>query len=155
MQHAALAGGARMLLQRLEVPRVLRAAGNEAADPETAYIPASAEDNLARFKQEAPVWIDHSHDKVERSKNMVAVAQQALSLQQESERLAQNQLAQGVVLMSERRQAMAATYKAHADFLQANLGSYLAWAELQETVGLTETRSLMREFFAEDWERDT
>ena len=83
------------------------------------------------------VSIERSYNKVERTKNMVAVAQQVLNLRQESERLAQNQLAQGLVLISERRQAMAATYKAQADFLQTNLGYYLAWAELQETVGLT------------------
>ena len=98
---------------------------------------AEAEENLTRLKEEVAVSIDRSYNKVERTKNMVAVAQQALNLRQESERLTQNQLAQGVVLISERRQAMAATYKAQADSLQANLGYYLARAELQETIGLT------------------
>jgi outer membrane protein TolC len=98
---------------------------------------AEAEENLTRLKEEVAVSIDRSYNKVERTKNMVAVAQQVLNLRQESERLAQNQLAQGVVLVSERRQATAATYRAQADFLQTNLGYYLAWAELQETVGLT------------------
>jgi outer membrane protein TolC len=98
---------------------------------------AQAEENLTRLKEEVAVSIERSFNKVERTKNMVAVAQQALKLRQESERLAQNQLAQNVVLTSERRQATAATYKAQADFLQANLGYLLAWAELQQTVGLT------------------
>ncbi len=98
---------------------------------------AEAEENLTRLKEEVAVSVDRSYNKVERTKKMIAVAQQALSLRQESERLAQNKLTQGVVLISERGQATAATYKAQADFLQANLGYYLAWAELQETVGLT------------------
>jgi outer membrane protein TolC len=60
-----------------------------------------------------------------------------VALRQESERLAQNQSSQGVVLVSDRRQATAATYKAQADYLQASLGYLLAWAEFEQTVGRT------------------
>jgi outer membrane protein TolC len=98
---------------------------------------AEAEENLTRLKEQVAVSIEQSCNKVERTKKMVEVAQQVLKLRQESLRLAQNQLAQGAVLASERREATAATYKAEADFLQANLGHLLAWAELQETLGLT------------------
>ena len=65
------------------------------------------------------------------------VASQVVILRQEGERLAGNQLTQGVVLMSDRRQATAATYKAQADYLQASLGYLLAWAELEQAVGRT------------------
>jgi outer membrane protein TolC len=65
------------------------------------------------------------------------VAQQVLNLRQESERLAQNQLTQGVLLVSAHHRATAATFKAQADFLQAKLGNLLAWAQLQATIGLT------------------
>jgi hypothetical protein len=58
-----------------------------------------------------------------------------VKLRQESERLAQNQLNQFVLLVSERRQATAATYKAQADFLQASLGYLLAWAKIEQAVG--------------------
>jgi outer membrane protein TolC len=98
---------------------------------------AQAEENLRRLKEEVAVSIERSYNKVQRTKNMVEVANQVVKLRQESERLAQNQLAQGAVLISDRRQATAATYKAQAAFLQANLGYLLAWAELQEAVGLT------------------
>ena len=64
-------------------------------------------------------------------------ANQVVRLRQEGERLAQNQLAAGVVLVSERRQATAATYKAEADSLQTSLGYLLAWAELEQAVGRT------------------
>ena len=98
---------------------------------------AEALENVRRLKEDVAVSIKRSYDKVQRTKSMVAVAQQVVSLRQESERLAQNQLAQGVVLISDRRQATAETYKAQADWLQANLGYLLAWAELQESAGIT------------------
>jgi outer membrane protein TolC len=89
------------------------------------------------LKEEVAVSIERSYNKVQRTKSLVEVATQIVKLRQESERLAQNQLAQGAVLVSERRQATAAIYKAQAEFLQANLGYRLAWAELQEAAGIT------------------
>jgi outer membrane protein TolC len=68
---------------------------------------------------------------------MVQVATEVVKLREEGERLAQNQLTHGVILVSDRRRATAATYKAQADLLQANLGYLLAWAELEQTVGHT------------------
>ncbi len=98
---------------------------------------AEAEENLERLKEEVAVGIERSYNKVERTKNMVRVAEQVVKLRQESERLAQNQLTQGMVLVSERRETTAATYKAQADYLQASLGYLLAWAELEQAVGRT------------------
>jgi outer membrane protein TolC len=98
---------------------------------------AQAEQNLERLKEEVAVRIDRSYHKLERTKHMVEVANQVVALRKESERLAQNQLTQGIVLVADRRQASAATYKAQADYLQANLGYLLAWAELEQTVGRT------------------
>jgi len=98
---------------------------------------AEAEENVRRLKDEVAVSIERSYNKVQRTKKLVDVAQQVVTLRQESERLAENQLTQGEVLVSERRQATAATYKAQADFLQARLGYLLAWAELEQAVGRT------------------
>jgi outer membrane protein TolC len=98
---------------------------------------AQAEENLQRLKEEVAVVIERNYNKVERTKNLVEVANQVVKLRRESERLAQNQLAQGVVLVSERRQTTAATSKAEADYLQASLGYLLAWAELEQAVGRT------------------
>jgi outer membrane protein TolC len=98
---------------------------------------AQAEENLRRLKDEVAVLIERSYNKVERTKKLVEVADQVVKLRQESERLAENQSTQGVILVSERRQAAAATYKADADFLQASLGHLLAWAELEQAVGHT------------------
>ena len=98
---------------------------------------AEAEENLRRLRDEVSVGIERSYNKVERTRNMVRVANEVVKLRQESERLAQNQLTQGVILVSERRQATAASYKAQAEYLQASLGYLLAWAELERTAGRT------------------
>jgi outer membrane protein TolC len=98
---------------------------------------AQAEENFERLKEEVAVTIERSYNKVERTRRLVQVANQVVKLRQEGERLAGNQLTQGVVLVSERRQATAATYKAEADHLQASLGYLLAWAELEQAVGRT------------------
>jgi outer membrane protein TolC len=98
---------------------------------------AQTEENLRRLKEEVAVGIERSYNKVERTRNMVQVANEVLKLRQESERLAQNQLTQGVLLVSERRQATAASYKAQAESLQASLGYLLARTELEQAAGRT------------------
>jgi outer membrane protein TolC len=108
-----------------------------AAVRERAAQLAQAEQNLERLKEDVAVEVERSYNKVERTKSLVNVASQVAELRQESERLATNQLAQGEVLVSERRQASAAVYKAQADLLQASLGYLLARAELERTLGKT------------------
>ena len=98
---------------------------------------AEAEENLSRLKEQVAVRIEKSYNKVEQTKSQVQVANQIVKLRQESERLAQNRLTEGEVLVSDRRHATAASYKAQADYLQASLGYLLAWAELEQTVGRT------------------
>jgi len=98
---------------------------------------AQSEENLQRLKDEVAVAIERSYNKIQRTGNLVQVANEVVKLRHEGERLAGNQLTQGVILASERRQATAATYKAEADYLQANLGHLLAWAELEQAVGRT------------------
>jgi len=98
---------------------------------------AQAEENLQRLKEEAAVSIERSYNRVQQTRSLVQVATQVVKLRQESERLAQNQHTHGVALGSQLGQAAAATYKAQADFVHANLGYLLAWAELQEAAGIT------------------
>jgi outer membrane protein TolC len=98
---------------------------------------SEAELNLERLKEEVAVSIERSYNKVERTQKMLDVARQVMKLRDESERLAGNQLAYGVVQVSERRQASAARYKAQADLLQASLGHLLARAELEQAIGRT------------------
>ena len=98
---------------------------------------AEAEQNLERVKDQVAVEVERSYNKLERTKSMVNVAIQVAKLREESERLTTNQAAQGVVLISDVRQATAANYKAKEELMQARLGYLLAWAELERTVGRT------------------
>lgn len=96
-----------------------------------------AQENVERLKEAVGVQIEQGYNKVERTKRMLQVASQVVKLRAEGERIAENQLTQGVVLVSARRQASAATYKAQADLLQAQLAHLLAQAQLQQTIGRT------------------
>jgi outer membrane protein TolC len=98
---------------------------------------AQAEENLDRLKESVSVQIERSFNKVERTKQMLQVATEVVRLRAEGERVAENQVAQGLVLVSIRRQASAANYKAQADLLQAQLAYLLAGAELEEAAGRT------------------
>ena len=98
---------------------------------------AQAEENLERLKEAVSVQIERSYNKTEQTRNMLKVASEVVRLRAEGERLAENQMSQGVVLVSARRQASAAIYKAQADLLQAQLAHLLAWAELEQTAGRT------------------
>lgn len=98
---------------------------------------AQAEENLRRLKDQVAVGIEREYNKLERTRSMIEVAKQVVELRRESERLAQNQLSQGILLVSDRRQSTAETYKAQANYLQASLGYLLAWAELEQAVGRT------------------
>jgi outer membrane protein TolC len=98
---------------------------------------AQAEENLRRLKEEVAVGIERAYNKVQRTRNLVQVADEVVKLRQEGDRLAGNQLTQGVMVVAERRQATANTYKAQAEYLQASLGYVLAWAELDQAVGRT------------------
>jgi outer membrane protein TolC len=96
-----------------------------------------AQENVERLKEEVGVQVEQSYNKVERTRKMLDVAAQVVKLRTEGERIAENQLTQGAVLVSVRRQASAASYKAQADLLQAQLAHMMAIAELQETIGRT------------------
>jgi len=93
---------------------------------------AEAQENVERLKEEVSVRIGQSYNRVEGTKKMLEVAAEVVTLRTEGERIAENQLTQGVVLFSARRQA-AASYKARAELLQAQLAHLLARAELEVT----------------------
>jgi outer membrane protein TolC len=98
---------------------------------------AQAEENVRRLKDQVAVTIERSYNKLQRIKSLVEVADQLVKLREANERLAENQLAHGVVLVSDNRKATAATYKAQADLLQSRLSYLLAWAELEQAAGQT------------------
>jgi hypothetical protein len=83
------------------------------------------------------VQIERSLNKVERTKQMVRVANAIVRLRTEGERVAENQVVQGAIVVSAQRQASAESYRAQADLLQAQLTHLLAQAELEQTIGRT------------------
>jgi outer membrane protein TolC len=98
---------------------------------------AQAEENLQRLKDNISAQVERNYNAVERIKNLVAVADQVVTLRRESERLSHNQVTQGVVTVANVLDAASATYKSQVELLQANLNYLLAWAELKQTIGET------------------
>jgi outer membrane protein TolC len=98
---------------------------------------AQAQENVERLKESIAVQIERGVNKVERTRQMLQVAAEVVRLRAEGERIAENQLTQGVVLASARRQASAANYRAQADLLHSELAHLLARAELEQTIGRT------------------
>ena len=95
---------------------------------------AQAEENVERLKDSVGVAIEQSLHKVERTQKMLQVAAEVVRLRTESERISENQVKQGALMVSSQRQASAASYKAQADLLQAQLAHMLARAELEQTI---------------------
>jgi outer membrane protein TolC len=98
---------------------------------------AEAEENLKRLKDTISVQVERNYNALERTKSLVAVADQVVALRRENERLSHNQVTQGVVTVANTLEATSATYKSQVDQLQANLNYMLAWAQLKQTIGQT------------------
>jgi outer membrane protein TolC len=98
---------------------------------------SQARENVERLKEAVGVEIGRSLNKIERTRQMLQVAAEVARLRTEGDRIAENQLTNGVILVSARRQASTAIYKAQADLLQAQLAHLLARAELEQTIGRT------------------
>ena len=98
---------------------------------------AEAEENLQRLKDNISAQVERDYNALERTKNLVAVADQVVALRRENERLSHNQVTEGVVTVANTLEAASATYKSQVDLLQANLNYMLAWAELKQTIGQT------------------
>lgn len=98
---------------------------------------AEAQQNLEKLKDSVGVQIERSLNKVEQTRHMLQVAGEVVTLRAEGDREAENQMSHGVILVSARRQAAAASYRAQADMLQAQLAHLFAQAELEQTIGRT------------------
>jgi outer membrane protein TolC len=96
---------------------------------------SEAELSLLKAKDELTVQVETAYDKVEQLQNMVGVAEEALAVRTEAERLADRQLEQSSALASARAEAAAKAAAAKASFLEATLGLTLAQAELKRTIG--------------------
>ena len=96
---------------------------------------SQAEENLARIDKRIGIDIDKAYRKLERAKQMVDVAREALSLCSENARLSENGLKAGTVTAAKHAETVAALRKAEMDELQASLQYRLARAELDRISG--------------------
>ncbi|MGB6944935.1 MAG: hypothetical protein WBE37_21235 [Bryobacteraceae bacterium] len=83
-----------------------------------------------------------SDDVFDFGKHRAAVRERetVVELRAEGERIAGSQLTRGTGLVSARRRAPAAGYKARAELRQAQLAHLPAWAERERTIGRTTAR---------------
>ena len=94
-----------------------------------------ATENLHRVERQVEVEVDKAYRKLEQTKMIVAVAREALSLQQEKLRLSGNGLTAGTVNTAKYAESVASLKKAQCDETQALLGVELALAELKRLSG--------------------
>jgi outer membrane protein TolC len=97
---------------------------------------SQAKENLARIDKRLGIEIDKAYRKLDRSKQMVDVAREALALRRESVRLSENGLKAGTVTAAKHAEAVAALRKAEMDELQASLEYRLAGADLDRIRGV-------------------
>ena len=97
---------------------------------------SQAAENLARIDKRIGIEIDKAYRKLDRSKQMVDVAREALSLYQENARLSENGLKAGTVTAAKHAETVAALRKAEMGELQASLEYRLARAELDRIRGV-------------------
>lgn len=95
-----------------------------------------AEENLARIDKRIGIEMDKVYRKLERSKQMVEVAREALSLSRENARLSENGIKAGTVTTAKHAEAVAALRKAEMEELQASLQYRLAQADLDRIRGV-------------------
>ena len=97
---------------------------------------SQAEENLARIDKRIVIEIDKGYRKLERSKEMMDVTREALSLWRENARLSENGMKAGTVTAAKHAETIAVLKKAEMEELQASLEYRLAIAELDKTIGL-------------------
>ena len=96
-----------------------------------------AQENLARMNDEVQVHVQTSYNKLERTREMLKVSQEIVSLRAEAHRVADQQLAQGAALQSQADAAAAHEMDANTALLQAQLEYLQAYDELEEAIGST------------------
>jgi outer membrane protein TolC len=98
---------------------------------------AQAKENLARLRDEVELRVSTASNKLERTRQMVAVSQELVALRGESRRVASEQLTRGAALRSLAAASLAQELEAEALLLQSRLDYVQAAAELDQATGRT------------------
>ncbi|MFZ2445157.1 MAG: efflux RND transporter permease subunit [Syntrophobacteraceae bacterium] len=97
---------------------------------------SQAQENAHRINDQVAVELEKAYRKLERTKNMMDVAREALALQQERLRLASDQIKTSTIRYAKYNEVVAAVKKAESDELQARLGYKIAIAETNRIAGI-------------------
>jgi outer membrane protein TolC len=96
---------------------------------------AQAKENLARISDEVGLRVQMAANKLERTRQMIAVSRELVSLRSESHRVASEQLTHGAALRSQAGASEAQELDARALLLQSQLDFVQAADELDEAIG--------------------
>ena len=96
---------------------------------------AQARENLARITDDVELQVQTAYNKLERTRQMIAVATELLALRGESRRVATHLLANGGALGSQAKESAALELEATAALLQSQLDYVLAADELDVAIG--------------------
>jgi outer membrane protein TolC len=96
---------------------------------------AQAKENLARISDEVELRVLTAYNKMQRTREMVAVSEELLALRAESRRVAAEQLAHGSALSSQAKESTAQELDAQAALLQSQLDYVQAADEMEAAIG--------------------
>ena len=96
-----------------------------------------ARENLARITDEVERKVGTAANKLARTKEMMEVSQQILTLRAESSRVTAQQLERGEALPSQAEAAIAQEFDAKTRLLQSQLDYVQAGDEMAQAIGLT------------------
>jgi outer membrane protein TolC len=98
---------------------------------------AQAKENLARISDEVEVGVQTAYNKLDRTREMVAVSRELLATRSEARRVSAQQLQQGAYLRSQADAAAAQEFEAQTLLLQSQLEYAQAQDELTTAIGET------------------
>jgi len=96
---------------------------------------AQARENLARISDDVELRVQTAYNKMERTRQMIAVAQELLALRGESRRVAADLLLHGAALGSQAKDSTALELEAQAALLQSQLDYLQAADEMDAAIG--------------------
>jgi outer membrane protein TolC len=96
---------------------------------------AQARENLARISEDVELRVQTAYNKLERTREMIAVSEELVSLRAESRRMTVEQVAHGSALRSQSLASVAQELEAQAGMLQSQLDYLQAAAEMDEAIG--------------------
>jgi len=96
---------------------------------------AKAKENLARIADDVELRVQIASNKIERTRQMIAVSEEMLALRGESRRVSADLLAQGGALGSQAKESAALELDAQAALLQSQLDYVLAADEMDTAIG--------------------